>query len=249
VDGTDEVAELGRTFNHMLDRLDAAFTTQQHFLDDAGHELRTPITIVRGHLELLDEDTDEHRETLALVLDELDRMTRIVDDLLLLAKVEQPDFLQPEQLDLDTLTRGWHTRATSLADRDWKLAHVADLDLMADGQRLTQAVMNLALNAAQHTEAGDTIELGSVVVENSARLWVRDRGPGVHPEDQQRIFERFARGGTGRRRSEGAGLGLAIVSAIAQAHGGNVELTSRQGGGSTFTIVLPVIAPSRSEGA
>ncbi|CAN5671804.1 ATP-binding protein [soil metagenome] len=249
VDGTDEVAELGRTFNHMLDRLDAAFTTQQHFLDDAGHELRTPITIVRGHLELLDEDTDEHRETLALVLDELDRMTRIVDDLLLLAKVEQPDFLQPEQLDLDTLTRGWHTRATSLADRDWKLAHVADLDLMADGQRLTQAVMNLAQNAAQHTEAGDTIELGSVVVENSARLWVRDRGPGVRPDDQQRIFERFARAGTGRRRSEGAGLGLAIVSAIAQAHGGNVELTSRQGGGSTFTIVLPVVAPSRSEGA
>ncbi|MDQ3462655.1 MAG: ATP-binding protein, partial [Actinomycetota bacterium] len=79
--------------------------------------------------------------------------------------------------------------------------------------------------------------------------WVRDRGPGVALEAQQRIFDRFARAGGGRRRSEGAGLGLAIVLAIAQAHGGNVELTSRQGGGSTFTIVLPVVAPSRSEGA
>ena len=247
--GSDEVAELGRTFNHMLDRLEAAFTAQQAFLDDAGHELRTPITIVRGHLELLDEDTDEHRETLALVLDELDRMTRIVDDLLLLAKVEQPDFLRPEPLELSDLTRGWHVRATSLADRDWQLAHVAEAEVVADGQRLTQAMMNLAQNAAQHTATGDVIEIGSVVVDGQARLWVADRGPGVAPEDRERIFERFARAGTGRRRSEGAGLGLAIVSAIASGHGGRVELTSRPGGGSTFTIVLPVVPSPPSEGA
>ncbi len=249
VEGTDEVAELGRTFNHMLDRLDVAFATRQAFLDDAGHELRTPITIVRGHLELLDEDTDEHRETLALVLDELDRMTRIVDDLLLLAKVEQPDFLQPGPLDLNAMTRGWQARATSLADRDWQLAHVAEVEVVADGQRLTQAVMNLAQNAAQHTTAGDTIELGSVVVDDQARLWVRDRGPGVALEDQQRIFERFARAGGGRRHSEGAGLGLAIVSAIARAHGGRVELSSRPGGGSTFTIVVPVGHRNAVDGA
>lgn len=248
-EGSDEVAELGRTFNHMLDRLEAAFTTQQAFLDDAGHELRTPITIVRGHLELLDEDTDEHRETLALVLDELDRMTRIVDDLLLLAKVEQPDFLQPQPLDLSDLTRGWHVRATSLADRDWQLAHVAEAEVVADGQRLTQAMMNLAQNAAQHTAPGDVIEIGSVVVDDQARLWVADRGPGVAPEDRERIFERFARAGTGRRRSEGAGLGLAIVSAIASGHGGRVELANRPEGGSTFTVVLPVVPPTPPEGA
>ncbi len=240
VSGKDELAQLGRTFNHMLDRLETAFTTQQSFLDDAGHELRTPITIVRGHLELLDEDTDERRETVALVLDELDRMSRIVDDLLLLAKVEQPDFLQLEPLDLAALTRGWHARARTLADRDWQLEAVADTEVVADGQRLTQAVMNLADNAAQHTTPGSTIELGSVLLDGHLHLSVADRGSGVAPEDRERIFERFARAGSGRRRSDGAGLGLAIVSAIAKAHGGAVELASRPGGGSVFTVVIPV---------
>jgi signal transduction histidine kinase len=239
VKGTDEVAELGLTFNHMLDRLEGVFTTQQSFLDDAGHELRTPITIVRGHLELLDEDPEDRQETLTLVLDELDRMSRIVDDLLLLAKVEQPDFLRAEQLDLGDLTRGWHARARTLADREWRLEQAAEAEVVADGQRLTQAMMNLAHNAAQHTEAGSVIDLGSTVTDGRARLWVRDRGPGVRPEDRERIFQRFARADDPRGRSEGAGLGLAIVSAIAAAHGGTVELADRPGGGSTFTIVIP----------
>ncbi len=239
----DEVAELGRTFNHMLDRLETAFNTQQSFLDDAGHELRTPITIVRGHLELLDEDTDERRETVALVLDELDRMSRIVDDLLLLAKVEQPDFLQPEPLDLASLARGWHARVGTLADRDWRLESVAEAEVVVDGQRLTQAVMNLANNAAQHTPPGSPIELASVIADGKVHLSVADRGPGVAPEDRERIFERFARAGKGRRRSDGAGLGLAIVSAIAKAHGGVVELASRPGGGSVFTVVIPLHPP------
>lgn len=243
VRGSDEVAELGRTFNHMLDRLEGAFTTQQAFLDDAGHELRTPITIVRGHLELLDEDPDDRRATVALVLDELDRMSRIVNDLLLLAKVEQPDFLRPETLDLGDLTRGWHARARTLADRDWRLEHTAEAAIVADGQRLTQAVMNLAQNAAQHTEPGTSIDLGSVTIDGQAHLWVRDRGPGVPPEEQKRIFERFARITDGRRRSDGAGLGLAIVAGIASAHGGTAEVESRPGGGSTFTIIVPTTGP------
>jgi signal transduction histidine kinase len=143
--------------------------------------------LLRGHLELLDEDPEDRQQTLTLVLDKLDRMSRIVDDLLLLAKVEQPDFLRGEQLDLGDLTRGWHARARTLADREWRLEHVAEAQVVADGQRLTQAVMNLAHNAAQHTEAGSVIDLGSSVSDGRARLWVRDRGPGVRPEDRGRI--------------------------------------------------------------
>ena len=122
VHGDDEIAELGRTFNAMLDRLEAAFASQRAFVSDAGHELRTPITIVRGHLELLGDDPLEREETVALVTDELDRMARFVEDLLLLAKAEQGDFLHVAPLDLDVLTDELYDKATALADRDWRLA-------------------------------------------------------------------------------------------------------------------------------
>ena len=122
VHGDDEIAELGRTFNAMLDRLEAAFASQRAFVSDAGHELRTPITIVRGHLELLGDDPLEREETIALVTDELDRMARFVEDLLLLAKAEQGDFLHVAPLDLDVLTDELYNKATALADRDWRLA-------------------------------------------------------------------------------------------------------------------------------
>ena len=125
VEGDDELADLARTFNEMLDRLELAFASQKAFISDAGHELRTPITIVRGHLELLDDDPDERRETLELVTDELDRMTRLVNDLLLLAKAQRPDFLQPETIDVSDFTRDLFAKASALAQRDWRLAHVA----------------------------------------------------------------------------------------------------------------------------
>ena len=122
VHGDDEVAELSRTFNAMLDRLQAAFATQRAFVDDAGHELRTPITVVRGHLELLDDaDPVERAETQALLLDELDRMHRIVEDLLTLARAEQPDFVRPAPFDLDELTTGVHRRARALStEHTWQ---------------------------------------------------------------------------------------------------------------------------------
>ncbi|HWH35086.1 MAG TPA: HAMP domain-containing sensor histidine kinase [Acidimicrobiales bacterium] len=246
ITGSDEVAELGLTFNHMVDRLEQAMNTRRSFLDDAGHELRTPITIVRGHLELLEEDPHERRQTLDLVLDELDRMSRIVDDLLLLAKVEQPDFVQARPVDLGELTRSWHARAVTLADREWRLEQVARAEVVLDSQRMTQAVMNLAQNATQHTEHGTAIDIGSAVAGGEARLWVSDRGPGVRPEDRDRIFERFTRADHERRHSEGAGLGLSIVAAIAAAHGGRVELSERAGGGTTFTIVIPAGAEQPS---
>jgi two-component system, OmpR family, sensor kinase len=238
--GTDEIAELATTFNAMLDRLEAAFAMQRAFVSDASHELRTPITIVRGHIELLGDNPDDLQETIALVTDELDRMSRFVDDLLLLAKAERDDFLRVAELELGALTDELLEKAVGLAKRDWRLASRGETVLIADRQRLTQAVMGLAQNAVEHTANGDRVWIGSAVDGSEARLWVRDTGPGVLPEDAEHIFERFARATTSRRRSEGAGLGLAIVRAIAEAHGGRAELASVPGEGATFTVVIPL---------
>jgi two-component system OmpR family sensor kinase len=245
--GSDEIAELARTFNAMLDRLERAFASQRAFVSDASHELRTPITIVRGHLELLGDDPEERRETIALVTDELDRMSRFVDDLLLLAKAERDDFLRLDELELGALTDELLDKAGALAARTWKLEGRAEALLRGDRQRLTQAVMGLAQNAVQHTTDGDPIWLGSAADDREARLWVRDSGPGVELADQERIFERFARAQASRRRSQGAGLGLAIVRAIAESHGGRVELSSRPSAGATFTVVIPLAAQPEEE--
>jgi two-component system, OmpR family, sensor kinase len=244
VEGDDEIAELARTFNAMVDRLEHSFATQRVFVYDAGHELRTPITIVRGHLELLGDDPGERRDAVALVTDELDRMSRIVDDLLLLAKLEQPEFLRPEPVEVEPFTAELFAKAQTLDGRRWRLAEAAAGIVVADEQRLTQAVMNLARNAVEHAGPDAAITLGSAVFNGEVRFWVADTGPGIAPEEQAVIFERFARGGDRRRRSEGAGLGLAIVRAVAEAHGGRVELDSRPGAGARFTISIPV-HPSR----
>jgi two-component system, OmpR family, sensor kinase len=246
VSGHDEIAELAATFNEMLARLETAFKAQQRFVDDAGHELRTPITIVRGHLELVEDDPEERRETLALVMDELDRMARIVNDLLTLAKWEQPDFLSPAPLEVGALVDDVLAKASALGPRNWQLDSMADATIVADRQRLTQALMQLAQNAVQHTGDGDEIGLGAYVGDGQARLWVRDSGPGVPFDEQKRVFDRFYRADE-ERRSEGAGLGLSIVQAIAQAHGGRVELSSVPGSGATFTLVLPLSAPEAKE--
>lgn len=241
VRGTDDVSELARTFNAMLDRIEAGFTTQRQFLDDAGHELRTPITIVRGHLELMDLDDDptEHAETRALVLDELDRMGRLVDDLTTLAKSGRPDFLRSGLVDLRALVEDVHDKARALAPRRWELAGGADGMLWADRHRLTQALVQLADNAAKHTRPSDLVTVGSSRGDGMVRLWVEDTGSGVDPGDAERIFDRFTRGRDGGRGSDGSGLGLAIVAAIAKAHGGQVTLRSSPGEGATFTLELP----------
>jgi signal transduction histidine kinase len=217
------------------------FHNQRNFINDASHELQTPITIVRGHLELLNEEiSPEQCETVELVIDELDRMSRIVKDLLLLAKAEQPDFLYLEIVELSSLTEEIYLKATALGLRHWQLDAKAVGRIALDRQRLTQAIINLAQNATQHTTESDVIALGSALTNDSIRFWVRDTGEGVAFEDQERIFQRFARGSHSCRRSEGAGLGLAIVRAIAEAHGGMVELNSRPSIGSTFTVVIPL---------
>lgn len=238
-----EIAELAVTFNEMMDRLQASFDSQRNFINDAGHELRTPITIVRGHLELMGDDPEEQQETLELVLDELDRMSRLVNDMILLAKAERPDFLQLEAVDLAAFTEELFAKAKALADRNWCLDSKGMGQIVVDRQRITEAVMNLAQNATQHTQPGDVIALGSILKQDQVRFWVRDTGEGISIADQQRIFERFARAGSSRHHSEGAGLGLSIVRAIAEVHHGKVKLTSQPGNGSTFALILPRIPP------
>ena len=247
VQGDDQIAELARTFNEMLDRLESAFATQRRFIDDAGHELRTPITIVRGHLELMGDDPAERQETVTLVTDELDRMSRMVEDLLVLARSEQPDFLDVQPFDISEFTRELAAKASALGDRGWAIEESAPVVLRGDRQRLTQAMMNLASNAVQHTSEGTPVSLGSRAQGADVLLWVSDAGEGIAAADQERTFERFARGRAGRRRTDGTGLGLSIVKAIAEAHGGDVRLESTPGERTTFTLVLPVEGPPGAE--
>jgi signal transduction histidine kinase len=168
-------------------------------------------------------------------------MNRMVSDLLLLARSEQPSFLHVEPVDVAELTRAIVGKVVHLGERDWALDAVADLDAVLDPQRITQAVMALADNAVRHTARGGRIGIGSQLTAGWLRFWVTDSGPGIPPPDRARIFERFDRGSAAAPRSEGAGLGLAIVRAIAQAHGGEVTLDSVPGRGSTFAVVLPAV--------
>ncbi|MFD2472148.1 sensor histidine kinase [Amycolatopsis silviterrae] len=237
VHGRDDIAALAEQFNAMLDRLERAFRTRRQFLDDAGHELRTPITIVRGHLEVMGDDPAERAEVVRLCTDELDRMARIVGDLLLLAKTEQPDFLRLERVSVPELTSDIEAKARAIADRRWSLESVGEGEAVLDPQRVTQAVLQLAQNAVQQTAGGAVIRIGSSADDGAVSFWVADSGPGVPPEDAERIFERFARAGGGER--SGAGLGLAIVKAIAEAHRGRAWVRSAPGEGATFGIELP----------
>jgi two-component system, OmpR family, sensor kinase len=241
--GGDEIAELAATFNDMVDRLERAFAAQRDFLDDAGHELRTPITIVRGHLETLEEDPAARARTIELVLDEVKRMGRLVDDLVLLAQSDEPDFLRVESVDVAALTNDLYEKARALGDREWRIDAAGRGIIVADGQRLTQAVMQLAQNAVEHTDASDEIGLGSTVTPAGAEFWVRDTGSGVADEDRERIFERLERGAHASRA--GAGLGLAIVTAIARAHGGRAQLDGAGGPGARFSITVPTDQPER----
>jgi signal transduction histidine kinase len=244
IDGSGEMSELAATFNAMMGRLQDAFTSQRSFINDAGHELRTPITIIQGHLELMGDDPQERQETMSLVMDELDRMSRIVNDLILLAKAERPDFLQLEVIDVPAFVQEIFVKVQTLDNRNWQLKCLSQGRMIGDRQRLTGAMLNLAQNAIHYTQPTDLIEVGASISKREVQLWVRDTGEGIASPDQERIFERFARAANSQRRSDGAGLGLAIVRAITEAHGGQVELVSQVGVGSTFTLVLPLEPPT-----
>ena len=244
VRGDDELARLANDFNAMLDRVEIAFRSQRQFLDDASHELRTPITVIRGHLELLGDDPAEREEVRDIVIDELDRMSRMVSDLLLLAQSKRPDFLRLDRVDCRALTSEVQTKATALGDRRWLDGGHAGGWLVGDRQRLTQGWMQLAQNAVQHTTEGDTIELGSRM-NDSLELWVADSGPGVPAQDRESILHGFVKGVNGPEGGEHFGLGLPIVRAIAEAHGGSVSVASSKYGGALFTLHVPIRSSSR----
>lgn len=238
VEGNDDITDLTRTFNAMLDRIQSAFRTQQAFLDDAGHELRTPLTILRGHIELLDAaDAEEVERTRDLLLDETDRMSRLVDELILLAKAENPDFVEFDACLIQDLLDSVVDKARALGDRHWVVDQRAEGTVVVDEQRLTQALLQLADNAVKHTEAQGLVAFGSDLDAGVLRLWVRDDGPGVPDQHKSTIFERFERGAD-TEEIAGFGLGLSIVSAIAQGHRGTVSVYDNDPCGALFVFEL-----------
>jgi two-component system OmpR family sensor kinase len=236
--GNDDLTDLSRTMNSMLDRLEGSVDVQRQLLDDVRHELKTPITIVRGHLELMDpSDAADVASTRQIGIAELDRMTRLVEDIDLLATVEGDSYTMKD-VDLGGLTSRVGELVAVIPDHIWSVAGHADGFIIGDQDRLLQAWLQLADNAAKYTPAGTPIEIGSQQDATGARLWVRDHGPGIPPASRHRIFRRFDRA-HGKRSVGGSGLGLAIVDAITKGHGGLCVVTDTPGGGATFTIHLP----------
>jgi two-component system OmpR family sensor kinase len=241
-----ELQVLADAFNHMLDRLTEAFAGQRAFVADASHELRTPLTVIRGQLEVLAAQAtpseQEVRRVERLVGAEIARITRLVDDLLLLAKAEQTEFLRIEPIDLPDYVRGLWDGMSLLAMRRFELGPVPDGVLRADPDRLAQALRNLVANAIEHTADGEG--LVRLRVEELRGGWIRfvveDDGPGIDADQRERVFDRFHRTDAARdRASGGTGLGLAIVRAIAEAHGGRVAATVARDGGARIELELP----------
>lgn len=222
------VEELAESRASLLER-------QERFLHDASHELRTPVTIARGHLELLHDDTGR----VDVALDELVRIDGILGRLLLLAKADQPDFVVPAPLELEPFLEDVFMRWSEVAPRSWRLGGLAQGALPVDSEQLRIALDALLENAVKYTQVGAAIELSAHAEGCTAVIEVADAGGGVPPDALERIFERFARPDPARSRSTGGvGLGLAIVDAIAKAHGGRCTVRVNSDG-STFSLQLP----------
>jgi two-component system, OmpR family, sensor kinase len=241
----DEVRVLADAFNHMLDRLTDAFASQRAFVADASHELRTPLTVIRGQLEVLAAQPapsgEEVRRVERLVQSEIARVSRLVDDLLLLAKAEQTQFLRIEPIELRGYVQELWDGMSLLAQRRFELDPVPAGTLRADPDRLAQALRNLIGNAIDHTAAGHGLVrmLVQEVPGGRIRFAVEDDGPGIPAAQHERVFDRFYRTDSARdRASGGTGLGLAIVSAIAEAHGGSVAAGRSPEGGARIEVEL-----------
>lgn len=238
----DEIGRLVRTFNSMLDRLEAASLAQRRLLSDVSHQMRTPLTVMRGHLEVARRtdlaSTPEARETLDLLLDELTHTSALVDRMLVLGHSLEPDFVQPDPVDLREFVGDVYTAARALAPRRWVRDPAPDIVLLVDRDKLRGALLNLVDNAIKATTPEDEIRIGATLGPgNTIAITVSDTGRGIPADMHARIFERFERGGPADER--GSGLGLAIVKAVSEAHGGNVTLDSSVGAGCTVRIVLP----------
>ena len=248
----DEVGRLVTTFNEMLSRLDPLFSTQQRFIADVSHELRTPLTTIQGNVDLLRrgaaQDPQARTETLAAIESELSRMSRLVADLLLLARAEAGLRLETQPVELDTLLLEVYRQARLMSDGvEVRLGHEDQAVVMGDADRLRQLLLNLADNALKYTPPGGRVTLSLYHDPEWVRVDVADSGIGIPPEDLRpglsgcpQIFERFYRSDSARSREQGGtGLGLSIAWWIAQAHGGQITVESKMGEGSTFSVVLP----------
>ena len=243
---TDEVGQLVAAFNQTLSRLENLFHTQRRFLADVGHELRTPLTVIKGNVGLMRKIKDFDEESLVTIEDEVDRLTRMVGDLLLLAQAESGKIpLAHELVELDTLLLEVLNQMQVLTHDRVKL-NLGDIDqvlVCGDRDRLKQVMVNLVGNAINYTPKGGEIVVGLGKVTDRAQLTVTDNGPGIPPEDLPHIFERFYRGEKSRTRQKdgkGYGLGLSIAYWIVRNHGGRIEVNSIVGQGTTFCVWLPL---------
>ncbi len=258
-DERTEVGRLGASLNSMLGQIEHAFAEQRsselrlrQFLADASHELRTPVTSIRGYSELFRRGASGRPEDLALAMrrieDESVRMGLLVDDLLLLARLDQGRPIEHVPVDLVAVAADAAADAQVLApDRAVVLDAAGPVTVSGDEQQLRQVATNLVQNALRHTPAGSPVHVGVRRADSLAVLAVRDEGPGLSHEHAARVFERFYRADPSRTRgSGGTGLGLSIVKSIAEAHGGRARVETAPGEGATFVVELPA-APGASE--
>lgn len=202
---------------------------------------------MRGHLELIDEnDPADVAETKQLAIDELDRMSLLVNDLLLLAKSAQSDFINPIPTDIADLTEQVFNKAKGLSNRTWKLEAVAEGEAELDASRIAQAWLQLVSNAVKYSEPDKPISLGSAIVGNYLRMWVKDQGIGIDPSEVNSIMERFTRASNALNYAHGTGIGLNIVDSIVKAHQGRVIIQSALGTGSTFIMQIPLLSDRTS---
>ncbi len=242
----DELQRLTVTINELLGRLENLFMAQRRLIADVSHELRTPLAAMQGNLEVLTRgahrDPELLNESLTDMRQETARLIRMVNDLLLLAQSDAGVEIRCAPVELDTLLLEVHRELRPLANGVLLLIGAEDIvTIMGDRDRIKQALLNLGINALQHTPPGGRVTLGLEQDSGFASISVQDTGKGIAPEDLPHIFERFYRADRSRSRSGGgAGLGLAIVKRVVEAHGGHVTVESAPGSGSTFTIWLPL---------
>lgn len=240
----DEIGELANTFDRMIEQLDQAFRSQKHFVADASHELRGPLTVIRGNLDLLNKNLNQadREESMKAIAAETARMTKIVEDLLLVAELDAGPEEMKETVNLrDVLNDSLETGRLTAPGRDIVAGRVEDLAVRGDSYLLKQAMRNLVDNAVRYAGDGSTITLSLFQDGRQACLEVRDNGRGIPAEHLPFIFDRFYRVDKARsRHSGGTGLGLTIVKSIAERHGGTVSVNSEPGQGSVFRILLQI---------
>jgi signal transduction histidine kinase len=245
--GADELSTLGRTFNRMLDHIEQSVNAQRRFIGDASHELKTPLTVVRGNAELLARDPGgkDSQQAAAAILREATRMQRIVDDLMAIAELDAAPEMRLAPLDLRQLVRRVTRELAQLAgERRLRVSGTGPAWVVGDGDRLEHAVRNLVQNAITATEPAGRIEVDVTAAGAAVSLRVADDGPGIPPEHQLHVFERFYRVDKARSRAGGGtGLGLTIVRSVVEAHSGTVTAGSADLGGAEIELCLPA-APS-----